>query len=90
MSKDENWIVEIVLENKPAARDPVGTVIQKDLLAKKGYEMVSNVRSGQYLRIYLTANDANDARIIIDKMCNELRIFNPVTQNLTILNVFKT
>lgn len=89
MSKVDNWIVEIVLENKPAARDPVGTVIQKDLLAKKGYDMVSNVRSGQYLRIYLKANNENDARTIVDKMCNDLRIFNPVTQNLTILNVFK-
>ncbi len=89
MSGGDNWIVEIVLENKPAARDPVGTVIQKDLLAKKGYEMVSNVRSGQYLRIYLHAGDEGDARAIVDKMCNDLRIFNPVTQNLTILNVSK-
>ena len=78
-----------MLENKPAARDPVGTVIQKDLLAKKGYDMVSNVRSGQYLRIYLQAGDENEARAIVDKMCNDLRIFNPVTQNLTILNVSK-
>ncbi|MFX1273904.1 MAG: phosphoribosylformylglycinamidine synthase subunit PurS [Promethearchaeota archaeon] len=89
MSNDNEWIVEIVLENKPAARDPVGSVIQKDLLAKKGYEMVSNVRSGQYLRIYLKANEENHARTIVDKMCNDLRIFNPVTQNLTILNVSK-
>lgn len=89
MTKDDNWIVEVVLENKPAARDPVGSVIQKDLLAKKGYEMVSNVRSGQYLRIYLKADNENDARTIVDKMCNDLRIFNPVTQNLTILNVSK-
>jgi len=89
MSEDDSWIVEVVLENKPAARDPVGTVIQKDLLAKKGYEMVFNVRSGQYLRIYLKADNENNARSIVDKMCNDLRIFNPVTQNLTILNVFK-
>ena len=89
MSSENGWIVEVVLENKPAARDPVGTVIQKDLLAKKGYEMVSNVRSGQYLRIYLNATSEDDAKKIVDKMCNDLRIFNPVTQNLTILNVSK-
>ena len=28
-----DYIVEVVLENKPAARDPVGQTIQKDLLA---------------------------------------------------------
>ena len=51
--------------------------------------MVSNVRSGQYLRIYLKADSAEEAKKIVDKMCNDLRIFNPVTQNLTILNVKK-
>ena len=85
----QEYIVEVVLENKPQARDPVGTTIQKDLLAKKGYEMVSNVRSGQYLRIYLSAENEEQAKEIVDKFCNELRIFNPVTQNLTILKVNK-
>ena len=84
-----DFVVEVVLENKPAARDPVGTTIQKDLLAKKGYEMISNVRSGQYLRIYISAESQDQAKELVDKMCNELRIFNPVTQNLTILNVTK-
>ncbi|MHA2282443.1 MAG: phosphoribosylformylglycinamidine synthase subunit PurS [Promethearchaeota archaeon] len=85
-----DFIVEVVLENKPAARDPVGQTIQKDLLAKKGYDMVTNVRSGQYLRIYLKAADENKAKEIVNKMCNDLRIFNPVTQNLTILKVTKS
>ena len=35
------FVVEVVLENKKQARDPVGTTIQKDLLAKKGYEMAA-------------------------------------------------
>ena len=88
MSHDE-FIVEICLTNKKLAKDPVGTTIQKDLLAKKGYEMVSKVRSGQYLRIYLSAENEEQAKEIVDKFCNELRIFNPVTQNLTILKVNK-
>jgi phosphoribosylformylglycinamidine synthase len=83
------FIVEIVLENKPAARDPVGETIKRDLLAKKGYAMVSNVRSGQYLRIYINALNEKEAENIVEKMCNDLRIFNPVTQNLKILKVFK-
>ena len=86
---NQEFLVEIVLENKKAARDPVGTTIQKDLLAKKGYDNITNVRSGQYLRINLRAVSEQDASEIVDKMCNELRIFNPVTQNLTILKVSK-
>ena len=51
----QEFVVEVVLENKKAARDPVGSTIQKDLLAKKGYDNVLNVRSGQYLRINIKA-----------------------------------
>jgi len=79
--------VEVVLENKKAARDPVGETIQRDLLAKKGYDMISQVRSGQYLRININSPDQEQAKNMVTKMCNDLRIFNPVTQTLTILNV---
>jgi phosphoribosylformylglycinamidine synthase len=83
------FIIEISLENKPAARDPVAETIKRDLLAKKGYDNVSKVRSGQYLRIVLKAISEEDAKEIVIKMCNDLRIFNPITQNLNILNVKK-
>ena len=81
------FVVEVILENKPAARDPVGETIKRDLLAKKGYNMVSNVRSGQYLRFYLTAENEKKARDIVEDLLNKLRIFNPVTQNFKILNL---
>lgn len=83
------YIVEIVLENKPAARDPVGETIKRDLLAKKGYDMVSNVRSGQYLRLYLEAESEQKAQDIVEDLLNKLRIFNPVTQNFKILSLTK-
>jgi len=83
------YIVEIVLENKPAARDPVGETIKRDLLAKKGYDMVSNVRSGQYLRFYLEAESEQKAQAIVEDLLNKLRIFNPVTQNFKILSLTK-
>ena len=83
------YIVEVVLENKPAARDPVGETIKRDLLAKKGYDMVSNVRSGQYLRFYLKAETEQKAKEIVEDLLNKLRIYNPVTQNFKILNLTK-
>jgi len=81
--------IEISLENKPAARDPVAETIKRDLLAKKGYDQVSKVRSGQYLRIILKANSEEDAKEIVVALSNDLRIFNPVTQNLNIISVKK-
>lgn len=83
------FVIEISLENKPAARDPVAETIKRDLLAKKGYKEVSKLRSGQYLRINIFANSEEQAKEMVTKMCNDLRIFNPVTQNLNILNVNK-
>ena len=83
------FIIEVVLENKPAARDPVGETIKRDLLAKKGYDMVSNVRSGQYLRFYLTAENEKKAEDLVEELLNKLRIFNPVTQNFKILKLQK-
>lgn len=85
MQKD--FVVEVVLTNKKKARDPVGETVKRDLLAKKGYEEVSNVRSGQYLKITLQEEDKDAAKETVVQMCNELRLFNPVTQDLHILNV---
>lgn len=84
-----NFIIELYMSNKRKARDPVGERLERDLLAKKGYDMITNVRSGQYLRLNLTAEDEKQAEDIVVKMCNDLRIFNPVTQDLTILKVSK-
>ena len=83
------WEIEVVLENKPAARDPVGETIKRDLLAKKGYDMVSNVRSGQYLRFYLDAENEDRAKEIVEDLLNKLRVFNPVTQDFKILSLTK-
>ena len=85
-----SFIVEIIMTNKELAKDPVGETIKRDLLAKKGYNMISNVRSGQYLRIHISAENEGNAKEIVEDMCNKLRIFNPVTQNLTILKVTKS
>jgi len=83
------FIIEISLENKPAAHDPIAETIKREILTKKGYDIVSKVRSGQYLRLTLKANNEEDAKEIVTNMCNALRIFNPVTQNLNIINVKK-
>ena len=83
----QEFIVEVITTNKEKARDPVGETIKRDLLAKKGYEMVSNVRSGQYLRFNLSAEDETRAKEIVEDLLNKLRIYNPVTQNFKILKL---
>ncbi len=79
-----NYVLEIVIENKPAARDPEGETILKDLINQNGFEMVKNVRSGKFLRVNLQAESREEAKNIVYRMCNDLRIFNPVIHVVTI------
>lgn len=78
------YVLEVVIESKPAAKDPEGSTIVRDLMSKKGYEMVKEVRTGKVLRIRLEAKDEKEAASIADRMCNELRLANPVAQNYKI------
>nr|MDO8079921.1 phosphoribosylformylglycinamidine synthase subunit PurS [Candidatus Freyarchaeota archaeon] len=80
----DNYVLEIVIENKPAARDPEGETILRDLMNQNGFEMVKNVRSGKFLRVNLEAESREEAKSIVYRMCNDLRIFNPVIHVVTI------
>ncbi|MHA1229787.1 MAG: phosphoribosylformylglycinamidine synthase subunit PurS [Candidatus Helarchaeota archaeon] len=78
------YTVEVIIENKPAARDPEGETIQKDLILRSGYDMIKSVRSGKYLRIKIEAGTPTEAEKKVFDMCNALRIYNPVVHTCTI------
>lgn len=78
------YIVEIVIENKPAARDPEGQTVQKDLINRGGYQNVTSVRSGKYFRMKVNATSEEEAKETVFKLSNDLRIFNPVAHVCTI------
>lgn len=80
----KEYVVEIVIENKPAAKDPEGTTIQNDLMKKNAYGMVTSVRTGKLLRVKLQASSEDEARDTVFQMCNELRIYNPVAHTYSI------
>ncbi len=76
--------VEVIIENKPAARDPEGETIHRDLLVLGGYERVKSVRAGKYLRMKVEASDEEEAKKLVFDACNKLRIYNPVVHTCTI------
>nr|MDO8133932.1 phosphoribosylformylglycinamidine synthase subunit PurS [Candidatus Njordarchaeum guaymaensis] len=78
------YTIEVVIENKPAARDPEGETIWRDLVTKGGYSSVKSIRVAKLLRVRISAPSENDAKDYIFKMCNELRIFNPVAHTCSI------
>lgn len=72
-----SFTVEVVVENKPLARDPEGETIHHNLVLKGGYSQVTNVRAGKFLRMNVEARSSEDAEQIVQKLCNDLRIYNP-------------
>ncbi len=72
-----SYTVEVVVENKPLARDPEGEAIHHNLILKGGYSQVTNVRAGKLLRMNVKASSPDDARQLVQKLCDDLRIYNP-------------
>ena len=76
-----NYTIEVIVENKPLARDPEGETIQHNLILKGGYSQVSEVRAGKLLRMTVKAASPEDARDLVKKLCDDLRIYNPAAHN---------
>jgi phosphoribosylformylglycinamidine synthase PurS subunit len=76
--------VEIVISNKPQARDPEGETIMRDLFHKSGLSSVKEVRTGKLLTVKLEAANAQEACDRAVSMCNDLRIYNPVAHSLSV------
>ena len=73
--------MSVVISNKPGVREPEGETILHDLVAKSGFDEVESIRAGKYLRVRVVASDQKSAKRIVEKMCNELRIFNPAAHS---------
>ncbi len=75
------YLVSVIIENKPYINDPEGETILKDLIAKGGYTSVKSVRAAKMLSIAIEAKDSKEAEETVKKLCDELRIYNPVVSN---------
>lgn len=73
----QSYTVEVIVENKPLARDPEGETIHHNLILKGGYNQVTNVRAGKLLRMNVNANTPDQARDLVKRLCDDLRIYNP-------------
>jgi len=73
--------VSVVISNKAGVREPEGETILHDLVAKAGFEQIETIRAGKHLRIRVSARDPLAARKLVERMCNELRIFNPAAHS---------
>ena len=80
-TKGRIFEVSVVISNKPGVREPEGETILHDLVAKSGFEQVEAIRAGKHLRVKVVAADPRSAKRLVERMCNELRIFNPAAHS---------
>ncbi|MGH9991698.1 MAG: phosphoribosylformylglycinamidine synthase subunit PurS [Nitrososphaera sp.] len=78
------YLVQVVIENKPYINDPEGETIHRDLVVKGGYSNVASVRSAKMLKMMVSSRSEIDAVKTVKKLCDELRIFNPVVSDCSI------
>ena len=78
------YLVVVTIENKEQIGDPEGETIKKDLILKSGYSNVESVRSARCYNIIINTETENDAKKAVTKLCDELRIYNPIVSNCTI------
>lgn len=84
MARPTKFLVQVIIENKPYINDPEGETIYRDLVVKGGYSEVKSVRSAKMLKMSVNAVSEKEAEKTIQKLCEELRIFNPLVSNCTV------
>ena len=84
MARSARFIVQVIIENKPYINDPEGETIHRDLVVKGGYAAVDSVRAAKMLKMAVSADSEKEAEKLVQKLCEELRIFNPVVSNCTV------
>ena len=87
--KLSDFLVLVTIENKPYVSDPEGETIHRDLIVKGGYSNIKSVRSTKNLKIIVKSKSKSVAEESVRKMCNELRIFNPVVSNCYVKAIVK-
>ncbi len=85
LNKKNRYSVYVNIENKPFLNDPEGETILNDLILKEGYSDVMSIRTSKSLKIEVLAKSIEDAQNKVKKMCDDLRIYNPIVSDCSII-----
>ena len=77
------YLVQVTIENKLGISDPEGETILNDLVLKGNYSSISKIRSGKILKFQIDEKNKKSAEEKIRKLCDELRIFNPLVSKVS-------
>ncbi len=79
-----SFMVHVVIENKPGISDPEGETILKDLVLKGSFLSVKKIRTAKMLKFKIIEKSKALAEKKIQKICDDLRIYNPMVSKITI------
>jgi phosphoribosylformylglycinamidine synthase len=79
-----SFLVHVVIENKSGISDPEGETILKDLVLKESFSSVKKIRSAKMLKFTIIEKTKGLAEKKIRKLCDDLRIYNPMVSKITI------
>ncbi len=78
------FTVHVIIENKPGISDPEGETILNDLVLKGTSKTISKITTAKMLKFTIKEKDKKNAEIKIKKICDELRLYNPVVSKIEI------
>jgi len=78
------YSVHVTIENKPGINDPEGQTILNDLVLKGNNSSISKIRSAKMLKFTIKEKTKKAAQSKIHKICDELRIYNPMVSQIRI------
>ena len=76
--------VHVTIENKPGISDPEGDTILNDLVLKGTHTNVSKIKTAKMLKFTITEKDKKSAQKTVQKICDDLRIYNPLVSKVTV------
>ena len=79
-----SFTVHVTIENKPGISDPEGERILNDLVVKGTHKTVTKIKTAKMLKFTIKEKDKKAAESKIQKICDELRIYNPMVSKVTI------
>ena len=78
-----DYVVSIIIENKPGISDPEGETILNDLVLKGKNRSIKKIRSGTILKFSISEKNEKIAKDKVVKLCDEMRIYNPLVSKVT-------
>jgi len=76
--------VHVTIENKPGISDPEGKTILNDLVLKGTHQNISQINTAKMLKFLISDKDKETAQSVVQEICDELRIYNPMVSVVTI------